>query len=198
MSNTAAVVSRQQETAIVRAYRKHYRAATPEIHALGAEWYATAQESARILWPEDPARAAYVIAALSPRAQWKVNLAWAAQVIYAARNGLECPAVSTTNNRAAAWRIATGGELTLNGPKVSRFARNIMGDMDCGTVDAWMLYAAHGRDNVAKDAQGNPKAPTGKRYAMYENAIRRAAKLEGTSAAMLQAIVWTVVRGSAA
>jgi hypothetical protein len=119
-------------------------------------------------------------------------------MMQAARNGEPCPAVSTTANRATAWRIATGGELTLNGPKTSRFARNIMGDMDAATVDVWMMRAAYGERDVPRSSDGIPAAPTGRRYLMIERAIRAAARRCGTTAAQLQAVTWILVRGAAA
>jgi hypothetical protein len=175
-----------------------YSTASPEIIAAGDAWYATASAAARALSPNDPERAAYVIAALSPRAQWKTNLAWAAVMIEAARTGAPCPEVSTTSNRAIAWNIATGGALTLNGPKTSRFARNIIGDMDAATVDVWMMRAAYGERDCPRDSKGIPVAPNGRRYLMIERAIRAAARRCNTTAAQLQAVCWILVRGAAA
>ncbi len=186
---TATKIPSQTDTAMVRRLLSIYRSASAETTELGAAWYATAQSAAAMISPEDPQRGAYVIAALSPRCQWKVNLAWAAVMMDAARNGRECPRVHNTTMRGIAWNIATGGELFLNGPKVSRFARNILGDMDAVTVDVWAARAAEG--------YRNPTGPSGKRYARIERAYQRAAAIAGIAPASLQAVVWIQVRGSA-
>lgn len=191
----------QTQTQMVRRILKHYRAATPAVHAAGESWYAAAQEAAAQIYPERPDIAAGVIAALSPRCKWVSNVRWARAIVNAARNGQECPSVHTTTMRAIAWDIATGvrtPEEALRGPKISRFYRNIMQDMNCATVDIWAMRAALGSDNVPTDARGIEKAPTIVQYRTIESAYIRAARIAGTSPAMLQAVVWIVVRGAAA
>lgn len=188
------------QTTMVRRLLRLYRAATPAVIAAGESWYRAAQDAAAEIFPERPDIAAGVIAALSPRCQWITNVRWARAVVHAANTGQECPNVSMMDNRAAAWKIAQGAAplSVLNGPKVSRFYRNIMADMDCATVDVWMMRAALGADNVPTDAKGKEKAPTIRQYRAIESAVQRAAALAGISAAMLQAVVWIVVRGAAA
>ena len=116
----------------------HHAAATPADLAAGVAWYDRARDAAATMLPDDPDVAAGVIAALSPRCQWATNLAWAAAMIDAARSGEDCPRVHTTAMRRVAWDIATGARTpadALNGPKVSRFYRNITGDHDAGRGD---------------------------------------------------------------
>jgi hypothetical protein len=186
---------------MVRRILKHYRSATPAVHAAGASWYAAAQDAAAAIYPERPDIAAGVIAALSPRCQWTTNVRWARAIVHAARTGAPMPAVHTETMRGIAWSIATGQQTptdALKGPKISRFYRNIMQDMECATVDVWAMRAALGPGNVPLDAKGKEKAPTRTQYRAIESAYIRAARIAGTSPAMLQAVVWIHVRGAAA
>lgn len=189
------------QTAMIRRILRHYRSATPAVHAAGQSWYRAAQDAAAAIYPERPDIAAGVIAALSPRCQWVTNVRWARAIVDAARSGAPVPAVHTETMRAIAWAIATGEqtpEQALKGPKISHFYRNIMQDMDCATVDVWAMRAALGADNVPLDAQGKKRAPGRKLYREIENAYIRAAEIAGTSPAMLQAVTWIQVRGAAA
>jgi hypothetical protein len=181
---------------MVRRILKHYRAATPATLAAGESWYRAAQDAAAEIFPERPDIAAGVIAALSPRCQWSTNVRWARAIVHAARTGAPCPAVHTETMRAIAWKIATGEQTpedALKGPKISRFYRNIMQDMNCATVDVWAMRAALGPGMPA-----GKQAPTRVEYRAIEAAYIRAAEIVGTSAAMLQAVVWIQVRGRAA
>lgn len=180
---------------MVRRILATYRRATPAELAAGVEWYRVAQDAAAEIYPERPDIAAGVIAALSPRAQWSVNLRWARAVIHAARTGQECPAVHTQTMRAIAWRIATGQQdysEALKGPKTSRFARAIdptVADLSRCTVDAWAARTAEGKSSPSHNANG-AVAPTGRRYLAIESAYQRAAQIAGTETAVMQAVCW--------
>ena len=191
MSNT------QTQTAMVRRILATYRRATPAELAGGRDWYATAQLAAGEIYPERPDIAAGVIAALSPRAQWTVNLRWARAMVHAARTGQDCPAVHTTTMRAIAWRIATGERSyseALKGPKTSRFAAAIdptVADLSRCTVDTWAARTAEGANSPSHNANG-AVAPTGRRYLAIERAYQRAATIAGIEPAILQAVCWLV------
>jgi len=194
------------QTAMVRRILAKYRRATPAELAAGRDWYATAQAAAAEIYPERPDIAAGVIAALSPRAQWAVNLKWARAVVYAARTGQECPAVHTRTMRAIAWDIATGTRTyaeALKGPKTSRFARAIdptIADLSRCTVDAWAARTAEGKTSPSHNANG-AVAPNGQRYLKIERAYQRAAEILGQDTAVVQAVCWlreqTEARGRA-
>lgn len=155
---------------MTRRILRAHAAATPADLASGLAWYDRAAQAAEYIWPQDPNRAAGVIAALSPRCQWATNVMWAAQVIDAAQSGAACPRVHTLTQRRIAWAIATGGDpLTLlTGPKVSRFYRNITGDHSVVTVDVWAARVAEGRN-----VKGSPR---GARYDAIERAYQNAAR----------------------
>lgn len=194
---TISASDRRAFDAMVRRVLATYRRATPAELSGGIDWYATAQAAAGEIYPERPDIAAGVIAALSPRAQWSVNLMWARAVVHAARNGLPCPAVHTRTMRAIAWDIATGVRTyseALKGPKTSRFARAIdptVADLSAVTVDAWAARTAEGADSPSHNHNG-AVAPKGARYALIERAYQRAAEIIGADAALVQAVCWLV------
>lgn len=162
--------------------------------ASGIAWYSRAETAAAAMasGPITARDAAGIVASLSPRNRWNVNLAQAAKVITHALSGtLDVPAVSTLSNRGKAWRIATGEspDVALSGPKVRAFFANITGDHDAVTVDVWAARAAEGCSIKA--------APTGGRYNAIADAYRAAADAAGVTPREMQAAVWVHVRGSA-
>lgn len=180
-----------------------YAAASADDLAAGLAWYRRAAEAAASILPADPARAAGVIAALSPRCQWSTNVGWAAAVIEAAARGeASPPAVHTSAMRAQAWRIARGEAPldVLRGPKVRAFYRNITGDLTAVTVDVWAARVADGdyRPHPTKAGLlGAIPSPAGRRYALIARAYREAAAVIGRAPRDVQAAVWVHVRGSA-
>ena len=177
------------EDAIIASYAR----ADEAIRAAGRDWYPAARREVRELCARapdgiGPVRVAAIVAALSPRAQWAVNLRWAGAILDAAREGLPCPAVSLTHCRAKAWRIAHGASPAreLRGPKVRAFWRNLSGDESAVTVDTWAARAA-GAEPDKLDRAG--------RYEAIAHAYRSAALSLGELPSALQAITWLEVRG---
>ena len=121
--------------------------------------------------------AASVISAFSPRVQWTRNmsLAWA----YATGQAVAC----LGNSIRAADRATLSGFSALKGQKTNAFARNIAGDSDAVTIDAWMLRP-FGLKNANK---GN--------YTTLANAIRVVAAEVNMTSADLQALIWVRLRG---
>jgi hypothetical protein len=179
-----------EQTKMVRNITRIYRAASAEHTAAGTGWYGQAYAICVEIDPTNPEMVAGVIAALSPRAQWSVNLRWTKAVIAAAKNGEECPNVHTTAMRAQAWRIANGENAldVLNGQKVRSFYSNIVGDTNAVTVDVWATFVATG----SKDAK---QISTPTKYAVIVEAYRRAAKIIGVAPSTIQAVTWTAIRG---
>jgi hypothetical protein len=143
-------------------------------------------------WPDHVDRARGIVAALSPRVRWSVNLVWSRVLIDAYRSGADVPRVSTTRNRDLAWRIASGERPldVLGGQKVRAFYRNLSGNTRAVTVDVWAARAA-GFD------MPDSKSLTRHQYAEISAAYRRAARLTGIEPAELQAAIWIQVRGKA-
>lgn len=175
-------------------------ATTAAERALGARWYPRARATAREIARDagiSEARAAAIVASLSPRAQWKVNVQWARDVALAAASGADCPAASTQVFRALAWKVATGelgpgavGDTRTRGvgPKVARFWRNILGARDCATVDTWACKVAGADPKAVASAAG---------YARVEAAYVEAARRLSVDVRTLQAATWIAERGRA-
>ena len=175
------------DEAAIRRLTELYAEAPEATRAAGREWYPAAAAQSRAIARGagiSRHRAAGIIAALSPRAQWAVNLAWAAKVAAAAT----CPAVHTRDARAKAWAIRTGERplSVLRGPKVRAFYRAIMGDTGSVVLDVWAMRA------MGDDRQPRPGAD----YARCAELYRRAAERCGESPRDFQAIVWLQLRGA--
>jgi hypothetical protein len=155
-----------------------------------AAWYGRGRAHARRIARSTgvtEARAAGVVAALSPRTQWSVNLRWAEGLLRAAQAGdRHPPLVGFGSSRIKAWRIAQGERPldVLSGPKVRAFYRNLTGDLEHVTVDVWAMRAA--------GFQGSLK---GREYDAVASAYREAARILRLRPAELQAIVWVAIRG---
>jgi hypothetical protein len=75
----------------------------------------------------------------------------------------------------------------LNGLKTNAFARAISGDMDAVVVDVWMCRAA----GLGKDA------PNKREYREIAEAVRIVAADYGYQPAVMQALIWILIRGKA-
>ena len=162
----------------------------------GIAWYDRAQRTAETIH-SNVLIGAGVLAALSPRTDWKHNKAYAERVCRHAQDGAEYPpACSTYSRLEKAWRIAKLENPTaqailaiLRGPKTCRFFRNIIGDEQAVTIDVWSKrIATGGRDESA------PKP--GHDYDSLEQAYQIAGKRLGISPRDLQAALWCRVRGT--
>jgi hypothetical protein len=180
-----------------------YGEASAADQAAGLEWYRRAYDAAATLLPDDPTRAAGVIAALSPRCHWRTNVAWAGALIEAAERGdASPPNVHTRAMRAQAWRIARGEAPldVLGGPKVRAFFANITGDLSAVTVDTWAARVALG-DYTPHPTKAGQYAVTpslsGRLYHLIARAYREAAAILNLPARDVQAAVWVHVRGAA-
>jgi hypothetical protein len=161
----------------------------------GMAWYDDALGLAAELSPNDIARGAGVIAALSPLTSWPLNV----------RRAREVFATGTTsgmgNNVRKAERIFAGEspESVLSGPKVTSFFHNIMGNDEMVTVDRHAIDVAYGR--VMSDDERS-KAVSGKRYGILKDAYSHVANILSTemekviTGAQLQAAVWVYWRAN--
>lgn len=193
MSRSTAALARERRNRLLR----HYVEAGPACRAAGAAWYPNAlrmaTELAGSIAPRRIAMAAGVIAALSPRAQWAVNLAWAGRVIDAADSGDACPHVGLPDGRAKAWHIAAS-DLdpldVLRGPKVRAFYQAILGNQSAAVIDIWAARA------VLPDGEGEARWLSSElRYHQLAQNYRDAAAEIGLDVPTFQATVWLHVRG---
>jgi hypothetical protein len=199
------------DTAMVRRITRAFRQASAADRAAGLGWYAEAARVAAVIDPADPARAAGVIAALSPRCQWSTNVVFAERVIAAANAGRACPDVAMRANQRTAWLIATGtapldalgtvarSGRVVSGHKVRSFYANIMGDTHAVTVDMWAYAVATGRwrthprtgEFIPADA-----IMTAREYESIAAAYRRAAVILDVTPRECQAACWVAARGT--
>lgn len=148
-------------------------------------WYREAEEVA-----EDVAEnlgtslevGACVIAAFSPRERWSTNVSKA----IAFSLGQEPKGLK--NNLLMAQRSMTDGFDALKGLKTNAFARAIAGDTEAVVIDVWMCRAA----------MLDTDSPNVGQYRMLTEACKNVAAEFGLTPRTAQALIWIVVRGSAA
>ncbi len=149
----------------------------------GMVWYDRAQTLARELDPENPSRAAGILAALSPQKSWAQNVKLA-RACYA----LGEPVGHTGAMLRQARAIYQGADPldVLRGPKVRQFYLCIMG-LDGCCIDRHAVDIARGKRGANKDASILGRVGA---YEKCQETYRKAAKILGISAAQLQAITW--------
>lgn len=148
-------------------------------------WYREAEEVA-----EDVAEnlgtslevGACIIAAFSPRERWSTNVSKA----IAFSLGQEPKGLK--NNLLMAQRSMTDGFDALKGLKTNAFARAIAGDTEAVVIDVWMCRAA----------MLDTDSPNVGQYRMLTEACKNVAAEFGLTPRTAQALIWIVVRGSAA
>ena len=169
---------------------KAYLSAAPNDIEDGMSWYDSANTLARTLSPEDTARGAGVIAALSPLTSWPLNVRRAHEVFNTGTtSGLK-------RNVSKAVRIFNGETPldVLSGPKVRSFYLNIMGQdtLESVTVDRHAIDVAYG---MVMDDKQRAMAIRGKAgYSKIAQLYLDAAQSLNITGAQLQAITWVYWR----
>lgn len=172
---------------LVTRFVRAWRAATRSERAQGRAWYPEARRTVRQLADasgSSQAVAAGVVAALSPRLMWVVNVRAAGVVL---QGGIPAGVFKTSLYKAQ--RIASRAARPLDvlrGPKVRAFYRAIMGDTRAAVVDVWVLRVA-----------GWARSLTERAYAQVAGALEVAAAKLRVSVTDLQATAWVAIRGSA-
>lgn len=133
---------------------------------------------------------AAVIAHLSPRTTWKRNTEGARALL---ADGVAPGCLGANADRALSAVESDDPMGTLNGPKTSRFARNLLGDREAVTVDVWALRVALGDRDDAEDILRRAGF-----YLAIEHAYRVAARRIGTDPVTVQATTWIVARNGRA
>ena len=148
-------------------------------------WYFDAQEVAEDvaeILGVDLERGASIVSAFSPRERWASNVAKA----YAFANGK--PVTGLTNNLKMAQDAVLHGFDALKGLKTNAFARAISGDTNAIVIDVWMMRAA----KMVTDS------PNKGQYRELSEAVATVADEFGITPRTAQALIWIIVRGSAA
>lgn len=181
----------QKKTLVARVLR-WFDAASERDLIDGVRWYDEQREFCRTLasCPDFHGdtlglqRAAEVVAALSPKTQWSVNVSGATLLVV---HGEVLPHL-LTRNVDVAKAILLGKrleEVTKKAPKIRAFAKNLAGDTQVVTVDVHAAYAV-GVDEKMLDRVGC--------YDAVAEAYRAAAVARGLEPSEMQAVVWLGAR----
>jgi len=183
-------------TPSTRNITKIFRQTTTDDRIAGLSWYATAREVATQLDPADPARAAAVLAVLSPRTSWPLNVRLA-QDAYAGRKVGALGA-----NVRKVQRILSGEDPAdvVTGDKVRAFWLTIVDPSDARAVVVDRHAFDVACDRVTDDkTRGAYLGRVGK-YAELADLYRRAAKIisretgQTWTPAAVQATTWVYWR----
>jgi hypothetical protein len=181
--------SREQRAGLVRNILAVYYRGTSAQYAQGMSWYQTAHDLALLVGKGDPVAGAGVIAALSANTGWGQNRKMA---IALSETG-EAKGLPLALRKAERILAGVNPELVLgNGRKTRSFFHNIAhpATSQAVTVDRHAYDIAVGQVN-GKDRRG---LDVGKRYGIFEEAYREAAREVGILPSQLQAVTWVVWR----
>jgi len=152
-------------------------------------WYPDATKLIKDLYPDNWGLFIDFLASTSPRMSVKKNWCVSVALMEAYENRHTSPQEwgdllaslmpAHLNNVVRALQGKS-----IHGPKVSRFAANLKGDLDVVTIDVW-ICRAYGLEH---------KALTPKVYACLEKKIRKDAMNCGIEPANYQALVWYSIR----
>lgn len=168
--------------------RAAFRAASPDALSAGMNWYAEGGAFVALvagLSGHTPEQIAAATAHLSPRTPWARNKRMVLELVETgATRGLG------RSIRAARAALESSDPLaTVNGPKTSAFARNLLGDFEPVTVDVWAYRAACPTGNVERMGI--------REYRAIARAYRDTARFFDVSPAQFQAVIWCHIRGTA-
>jgi hypothetical protein len=168
-----------------------FRDASDHDRRAGKAWYGEARALAATLDPADPARAAAVIAVLSPRVAWSFNVTLAHDA-YAGRP-LRC--MTRHADKARAILAGADPDMIVTGPKVRAFWRTIADPADASTVvvDRHAIDVALG---MVTDDDTRGRVVRGKGYDRVAHCYRQAARIlsresgEAWTPSEVQAATW--------
>lgn len=170
--------------------RQAWDAADTESRLEGAQWYANAHALASELDPSDPARAAAVIAVLSPQQGWERNVTLAKS---AYQDGCASGTVGTFCRRADAIMDGADPDKVLGGPKVRAFWHLIADPSD----DWHVCVDRHAVDIALGEVRSQRSRKVLERAGAYERvaaAYRQVAAELGVLPSEVQAVTWCAWR----
>ena len=160
-----------------------------EIDYSALTWYQDATSLIKSLYGENWTLFVDFLASTSPRMHVKKNWRLAAGIMAAYLNRKDRPDVFGRMLQSLMPAhlmnvLRSIQKRPISGPKVSRFAANLKGNLDVVTIDVWICKAYGIRH----------KALTPKLYNRLEAKIRRDAKACNATPAGYQAVLWYAVR----
>ncbi len=172
-----------------KAIRLQCRVQPDTVDYKAVEWYSDATKLIQELYGDNWQLFVDLLAATSPRQSVKRNWRQSAAILAAYIDRENRPKRfgdllgdvmrSHLNNVVRALQ-----QRPINGPKVSRFAANLKGDLDVVTIDTW----------ICKAYAIEHKALTTSLYNRLEQKIRADGERQGIAAANWQAVIWYTVR----
>lgn len=170
-----------------------YNSASADALRDGLSWYLDAHNFAKILDPENVARAAGIIAALSPMNGWENNKNKAA-LLY--RQNGDGDNVGLKTNVAKAIRIYNGEAPldVLRGDKVRAFYETILNPY---SAEATPVIDRHAFDIAVGERTDDKTRGMLARKGMYESfasVYRESARITGIGSAQIQAVTWVAWR----
>lgn len=186
-----ATKTRREVTPLASNVLAVWERATAEQLSAGLEWYGVAHELALELSPNDVARGAGVIAALSPNESWERNVILARRAF--AQDGLTGGTLGNSVTKANA--ILAGAEplsVMGKGLKTRSFYVNIVDPLN----DEIVTVDRHAYDVALdlKNAENDRLSLTPKRYDAFSLAYRGAARTLGVLPSQVQAVTWVAWR----
>lgn len=171
--------------------RRAYLATTDAERAAGIDWYPNAlhfAQGAAHAHGIATENAVVALVHLSPRTSWQRNKNLLLELLATG----EARTLGAAVRKARLAVEASDPFETLKSPKVSAFARNILGDYEPVTVDRWAARMAD------PNIQGVTKVGLSLvQYEQIERAYRQCAKGQSITPAELQAVLWVAARGKA-
>ncbi len=144
-------------------------------------WYEQSRQMIREQFGDNADLFSRLLAATSPRKQVRANFILAERILTDVLEDRPIDYTGTLPCHRPNIQNAIHG-VELSGPKVSAFAKNLMGDYKTVTVDVWIL-------RYFKE-----KTATKKVYANISKRIKRIAKRYNIKPAECQAILWSIIR----
>jgi hypothetical protein len=163
----------------------------------GLDWYRVAAGEARALAADYGVSfeaAAGVIAALSPRTSWELNVSYARELFETGK----APTLGRNVDKARAIAAGASPDAVLGGDKVRSFYSNIVHPAsDAVCIDRHAVDCAVGRQ--LSDRERGPYLSTSARYRAFADAYRAAARTATypCTPAQCQAVAWVVERNAA-
>lgn len=170
-----------------------FSTASAESLRSGLTWYMDAHNFCKILDPENVARAAGIVAALSPMSGWDNNKNKAAQLY---RQNGDGTGVGMRNNVSKAVSIYNGAEPLdiLKGDKVRSFFETILNPHSVETTPVIDRHAFDIAVGVKTDDKTRGMLSRKGMYSSFANVYREAAQITGIGSAQMQAVTWVAWR----
>lgn len=171
----------------------YYEQATAKNIEDGLNWYPKAYnicEEIANFYSRPVEEVANVVAIMSPRNRWRVNIDYAIRIYDNAKLRRKPLNLGVAFATPKAHDLIYRGVNRISGPKVISFRNCILGSKSDVCVDTWALRVVYNEPEFKKTF----KLGT---YKAAQSVYRAAAEMLPVTPVQLQAITWCVIRGDA-